>query len=226
MPNVFCITVKSCDWTFVLVCRWCIEQYTNLVDRFPAGNVRREGARLYQHLFKDYNKNMAPMQDTKNKFILKVGLALKQIIAIHERTDVSLFCHTLLVTGHILISDKWQKKKRKTLSEFKGHCLGWGVHQHDCLICHVLLITFFMRQNQNFLLCNFHDLQVLETLVWLRQVWTDDRLTWKPADYGGIETLILPNSIFWKPDTTLMNSIGPHQGIIFNYFFNEIVFMV
>ena len=38
------------------------------------------------------------------------------------------------------------------------------------------------------------------------QIWTDPRLIWKPAEYGGLKTVRFPNNIIWKPDVILLNA--------------------
>jgi len=69
---------------------------------------------------------------------------------------------------------------------------------------------------------NFHKIFDVSTaqstadlLVWLRMNWTDPRLTWDPADYGGLEKTWFwigdgigiggENSEIWTPDITLWN---------------------
>ena len=36
--------------------------------------------------------------------------------------------------------------------------------------------------------------------------WTDDRVVWNPRDYGGLETIIVDNNVFWTPSIFLLNS--------------------
>ncbi|CAD5123976.1 DgyrCDS12281 [Dimorphilus gyrociliatus] len=48
--------------------------------------------------------------------------------------------------------------------------------------------------------------QVLTTNVWLEQEWTDERLTWDPSDYNGLEVLRIPCQRIWLPDIVLYNS--------------------
>ena len=37
------------------------------------------------------------------------------------------------------------------------------------------------------------------------QQWTDEVLTWNPADFGGIKDLRLPPYVAWTPDIVLYN---------------------
>ncbi|KAK0050928.1 nicotinic acetylcholine receptor subunit type C [Biomphalaria pfeifferi] len=48
--------------------------------------------------------------------------------------------------------------------------------------------------------------QILTISVWLRQEWTDHRLKWDPAEYGGVKVLNIPSDQLWKPDLVLYNN--------------------
>uniref|UniRef100_A0A667YSV8 Cholinergic receptor, nicotinic, alpha 10a n=1 Tax=Myripristis murdjan TaxID=586833 RepID=A0A667YSV8_9TELE len=48
--------------------------------------------------------------------------------------------------------------------------------------------------------------QILTTYLWIRQVWTDAYLTWRPEDYDGLGTIRIPSSYVWRPDIVLYNS--------------------
>ena len=37
------------------------------------------------------------------------------------------------------------------------------------------------------------------------QKWIDDHLTWRPTDFGGIDTIRLPSETVWTPDIVLYN---------------------
>jgi len=58
--------------------------------------------------------------------------------------------------------------------------------------------------NVNF--CEEHDL--MNTNVWLRMVWGDNRLMWD-ANETGISVLRVPSTMVWLPDITLYNSVHP-----------------
>jgi len=47
---------------------------------------------------------------------------------------------------------------------------------------------------------------VLTSRVVERLEWTDERLTWDPKDFGGIDELRLPGYYLWHPDIKLYNS--------------------
>ncbi|CAL7939611.1 unnamed protein product [Xylocopa violacea] len=42
-----------------------------------------------------------------------------------------------------------------------------------------------------------------EMHVWMKMVWTDPHLTWKPSDHGGIDLLHVMSYELWVPDVTL-----------------------
>lgn len=37
------------------------------------------------------------------------------------------------------------------------------------------------------------------------QSWHDYKLTWEPAEYGGVEVLHVPSDHIWRPDIVLYN---------------------
>jgi hypothetical protein len=37
------------------------------------------------------------------------------------------------------------------------------------------------------------------------QAWVDETLSWDPANYSGIDTLILPQKYIWHPDIIAYN---------------------
>ena len=49
--------------------------------------------------------------------------------------------------------------------------------------------------------------QNIKMNVWMIQKWVDEALDWDPADYGGINTTILPHNVLWLPDTVVYNSV-------------------
>ncbi|XP_077988745.1 neuronal acetylcholine receptor subunit alpha-2-like isoform X2 [Glandiceps talaboti] len=42
--------------------------------------------------------------------------------------------------------------------------------------------------------------------VWLKQMWTDYRLTWNPAEYENLNILRVPSHMLWLPDIVLFNN--------------------
>jgi nicotinic acetylcholine receptor len=54
--------------------------------------------------------------------------------------------------------------------------------------------------------------QLLNSYLWLRYVWQDDRLRWDEKDFGGVGVIRYDSKEVWKPDITLYNSADPvHQ---------------
>nr|NP_001190978.1 nicotinic acetylcholine receptor subunit precursor [Ciona intestinalis]BAJ65313.1 nicotinic acetylcholine receptor subunit [Ciona intestinalis] len=54
--------------------------------------------------------------------------------------------------------------------------------------------------------------QIMMTNLWLKQEWNDNKLRWKPNDYGGVEYLRIPSENIWKPDIVLYNTaVGKFQ---------------
>uniref|UniRef100_A0A5K3FXG1 Neur_chan_LBD domain-containing protein n=1 Tax=Mesocestoides corti TaxID=53468 RepID=A0A5K3FXG1_MESCO len=48
--------------------------------------------------------------------------------------------------------------------------------------------------------------QILTTNVWVELEWTDSKLIWEPADFGGVTTLFIPSDQLWLPDLLLYNN--------------------
>ena len=61
----------------------------NCIDRFSVDDAVAAEASLYQRLFESYNKNIRPARRLGDTVRVRIGLTLKQIIDIDERTDVS-----------------------------------------------------------------------------------------------------------------------------------------
>uniref|UniRef100_A0A0N5C913 Acetylcholine receptor subunit alpha-type deg-3 n=1 Tax=Strongyloides papillosus TaxID=174720 RepID=A0A0N5C913_STREA len=49
--------------------------------------------------------------------------------------------------------------------------------------------------------------QNIKLNMWMIQRWHDEMLDWNPKEYNNIETLILPSTSIWKPDTYIYNSV-------------------
>uniref|UniRef100_A0A8D2E5G2 Cholinergic receptor nicotinic beta 4 subunit n=1 Tax=Theropithecus gelada TaxID=9565 RepID=A0A8D2E5G2_THEGE len=47
--------------------------------------------------------------------------------------------------------------------------------------------------------------QIMTTNVWLKQEWTDYRLTWNSSRYEGVNILRIPTKRIWLPDIVLYN---------------------
>ncbi|XP_072051061.1 neuronal acetylcholine receptor subunit alpha-3-like [Amphiura filiformis] len=48
--------------------------------------------------------------------------------------------------------------------------------------------------------------QIITTCVWLKQAWTDSRLTWDPSEFANINVLQVPSEKLWIPDIVLFNN--------------------
>ena len=42
-------------------------------------------------------------------------------------------------------------------------------------------------------------------VIFMLQEWTDDRLTWKPEDFGNVTDIILKPDKIWLPELAVMN---------------------
>ncbi|KAH3788206.1 hypothetical protein DPMN_166340 [Dreissena polymorpha] len=43
--------------------------------------------------------------------------------------------------------------------------------------------------------------------------WTDEFLNWNPEEYGGLDSLELPQNDIWRPDVALHNSFRTITGL-------------
>uniref|UniRef100_A0AC34QH06 Nicotinic acetylcholine receptor alpha subunit n=1 Tax=Panagrolaimus sp. JU765 TaxID=591449 RepID=A0AC34QH06_9BILA len=67
-----------------------------------------------------------------------------------------------------------------------------------------LVVRFKLKLSQ---LLDVHEKnQIMTTNVWLQHVWTDHKLKWNPADYGGVDVLYVPSDLIWLPDIVLYNN--------------------
>lgn len=48
--------------------------------------------------------------------------------------------------------------------------------------------------------------QIMTTNMWVEQEWSDYKLAWDPANYGGVQTLHVPSEHIWLPDIVLYNN--------------------
>lgn len=56
--------------------------------------------------------------------------------------------------------------------------------------------------------------QVLSTSFWIHQEWNDSSLSWRPEDFGGIESIRVPADMVWKPDMVLYNNADGDYDIV------------
>ncbi|KHN70752.1 Acetylcholine receptor subunit alpha-type unc-63 [Toxocara canis] len=67
-----------------------------------------------------------------------------------------------------------------------------------------LIVRFKLKLSQ---LLDVHEKnQIMTTNVWLQHSWTDYKLKWNPADYGGVDILYVPSEMIWLPDIVLYNN--------------------
>lgn len=76
-------------------------------------------------------------------------------------------------------------------------------HHHENVIDVMIDVNFLRLVDVN------EELQNIQVFLHIEQWWTNPHLTWNPADYGGLEVLILPSDKLWQPDTVILNSILP-----------------
>ncbi|KAI6243527.1 Acetylcholine receptor subunit alpha-type unc-63 [Aphelenchoides fujianensis] len=67
-----------------------------------------------------------------------------------------------------------------------------------------LVVKFKLKLSQ---LLDVHEKnQIMTTNVWLQHSWVDQKLTWDPADYGGVDVLYVPSDSIWLPGIVLHNN--------------------
>ena len=54
-------------------------------------------------------------------------------------------------------------------------------------------------------ICCFMATYDIATYYEIKQVWTDEYMTWNTADYGGLDEVVLPARKVWTPDVALEN---------------------
>ncbi|KAA0701800.1 Rho-related GTP-binding protein [Triplophysa tibetana] len=54
------------------------------------------------------------------------------------------------------------------------------------------------------------ELNQILTALWIRQVWVVTYLTWNKNYYDGLDTIRIPGSSVWRPDTVFYNSADDH----------------
>jgi hypothetical protein len=60
------------------------------------------------------------------------------------------------------------------------------------------------------LTCASHDKATdsVTSNVWESHAWKDERLQWTPSEYGGVDTIRIPDKLIWTPDTTQYNVLS------------------
>lgn len=54
----------------------------------------------------------------------------------------------------------------------------------------------------------------MQTNVWLTLKWNDCQFSWNPSDYGGLESLRIPQDRVWVPDIVLFNKFVFNKTIL------------
>uniref|UniRef100_A0A915PP87 Uncharacterized protein n=1 Tax=Setaria digitata TaxID=48799 RepID=A0A915PP87_9BILA len=74
-----------------------------------------------------------------------------------------------------------------------------------------ITIKFKLRLSQ---IIDVHEIdQIMTCSVWLKQVWTDKKLSWNPKNYGGVSVLYVPYEMIWVPDIVLYNNADSNYNI-------------
>ncbi|CAD6184220.1 unnamed protein product [Caenorhabditis auriculariae] len=74
-----------------------------------------------------------------------------------------------------------------------------------------LTIKLNLRLSQ---IIDVHEIdQIMTCSVWLKQVWTDKKLSWDPRSYGGVSVLYVPYEMIWVPDIVLYNNADSNYNI-------------
>jgi len=53
---------------------------------------------------------------------------------------------------------------------------------------------------------------ILNSIIWFRSSWQDDRLTWNPEDYHGKTEIRIPAQMLWVPDLEFYNTLDYDEG--------------
>ncbi|KAK0407735.1 hypothetical protein QR680_003556 [Steinernema hermaphroditum] len=65
--------------------------------------------------------------------------------------------------------------------------------------------------------------QIMQSSVWLTLKWNDCQFDWDPADFGGIESMRVPEDRVWVPDIVLFNNadgnyeVSYHSNVVVDY---------
>ncbi|CAH1796650.1 unnamed protein product [Owenia fusiformis] len=65
--------------------------------------------------------------------------------------------------------------------------------------------------------------QILRTIIFVDFMWPDERLVWDPSDYGGVDHVLVPNEMVWKPDMIMRNSAGMRMFFASKFDVSEVI---
>ncbi|KAE9552233.1 hypothetical protein FO519_004542 [Halicephalobus sp. NKZ332] len=95
------------------------------------------------------------------------------------------------------------------------------IRPSPCYNSTVVYIEFGMAM---ILLINVDEInQIMQTNVWLTFKWNDCQFHWNPADYGGIQSMRIPQDRVWVPDIVLFNNadgqyeVSYHSNVVVDY---------
>jgi len=57
---------------------------------------------------------------------------------------------------------------------------------------------------------------------WIKLSWEDLAVKWNPEEYGGLDYLLIPHNVVWKPDVTLYNSA---QAVDMDHYGNSMLYV-
>lgn len=55
--------------------------------------------------------------------------------------------------------------------------------------------------------------QLIRLKIWVRLNWNDRRLQWNPADFNGLNEIVLPFDEIWTPDITLFEGVNDEENL-------------
>uniref|UniRef100_A0AC34QGS3 Nicotinic acetylcholine receptor alpha subunit n=1 Tax=Panagrolaimus sp. JU765 TaxID=591449 RepID=A0AC34QGS3_9BILA len=153
----------------------------------------KHAARLFEDLLADYNKLVRPVDFNSDTLVVRFKLKLSQLLDVHEKNQIMT---TNVWLQHVSIFSKLGRQRREA--------------DYNKLVRPVdfnsdtLVVRFKLKLSQ---LLDVHEKnQIMTTNVWLQHVWTDHKLKWNPADYGGVDVLYVPSDLIWLPDIVLYNN--------------------
>uniref|UniRef100_A0A914HN35 Uncharacterized protein n=1 Tax=Globodera rostochiensis TaxID=31243 RepID=A0A914HN35_GLORO len=131
------------------------------------------------------------------------NLSIESAITFLLMVDHQKFLHSILLTSLLTISSGWSNEDAKRL--FDDLMISYNRHRRPATSPHEAVnVQLRLRLSQ---IIDVHELdQIMTISVWLKQSWTDRKLAWDPADYGGVSVLYVPYEMIWVPDIVLINN--------------------
>ncbi|CAD6184221.1 unnamed protein product [Caenorhabditis auriculariae] len=109
-----------------------------------------------------------------------------------------------------LVLSVWANEDAKRL--YDDLMVNYNRHRRPASSPHQpLTIKLKLRLSQ---IIDVHEIdQIMTCSVWLKQVWTDKKLSWDPRSYGGVSVLYVPYEMIWVPDIVLYNNADSNYNI-------------